>query len=256
MLQAFIMVLREGFESFLIVAVILSYLKKTEQKWLYSAVYAAIAVSLVASAGLGYVLMLGVNQSLWEGVLGLVTVVLVGTLVVHMWKTGPRFRQHIQDRLASVSKKTSGWAVYLGVFAFTVLMITREGMETALMLLQVRDRGVIGGIFLGLASAGGMAWLWARFGSLIDLKRFFQVTGLFLILFMIQVAVYSFHEFSESGLIPNSEAIHAATEPFSPVGIYGQWFSLVAIGVCGLWLVAAKIMDRCRRSEARVFHAK
>ena len=104
MLNSFIIVLREGFESFLLVAVILSYLHKSGQKWLTSAVYVAIVLGLSASAGLGYVLKLGVedsvlektfgqllspyvgqllaNESLREGSLGLIAMLMVGTFVI------------------------------------------------------------------------------------------------------------------------------------------------------------------------------
>ena len=56
MLQSFIIVLREGFESFLLVAVIFSYLRRSGQKQLSSAVYAAIVAALGISGGLGYLL--------------------------------------------------------------------------------------------------------------------------------------------------------------------------------------------------------
>src|SRR5689334_3776653 len=104
MLEAFIICLREGFESFLIVAITVAYLRKTERKWLSPAVYAGIAVSIVASSALGYFLSLGVmNQAFWEGVLGLVAVVVVGSLVVHMWRTGPRFKQKMEEHLLAAS---------------------------------------------------------------------------------------------------------------------------------------------------------
>ena len=70
MLNSFIIVLREGFESFLLVAVILSYLRKSGQRWLSSAVYVAIALGLMASAGLGYFLMSGVDESRLQQILG------------------------------------------------------------------------------------------------------------------------------------------------------------------------------------------
>src|SRR5207244_12232576 len=113
---------------------------------------------------------------------------------------------------------------------------TREGMEIALMLLQVRSPRLIWGALLGLAAAMAMAWGWARFGHLINVRRFFQVTGIFLVLFMMQVAIYSFHEFSEAGVLANSEILHAATEKFSPECIYRQWFSVVLFGLCSLSL--------------------
>ena len=87
---------------------------------------------------------------------------------------------------------------------------------------------------------------WARLGHLINVKRFFQVTGIFLLLFMVQVAIYSFHEFAEAGLLPNSEVLHAATEKFSPDGLYGKWFSVAMLSVCAAWLLGALLLDRLR----------
>jgi high-affinity iron transporter len=270
MLQSFIIVLREGFESFLLVAVILSYLRKSGQRRLAPAVYWAILVALVVSGGLGYLLFrmqtdsdniieqylgprvgpsfawfLG-NESMREGILGIVAIVMVASLVIYMWRTGARLKQKMEEKLGEVSVDRSGWAAFAGVFLFTVLTISREGMETGLMLLQVHSARLVWGALLGLCAAGSMAWCWAQFGHLINVKRFFQVTGIFLLLFMLQVAFYSFHEFSEAGLLPNSEAIHSATEKFSADGVYGQWFSVVMVGVCALWLVGAWLLDRIR----------
>ena len=266
MLNSFIIVMREGFESFLLVAVILAYLRKSEQKWLTSSVYAAIALALAASAGIAYVLNSGVNddvvqnifgatvggyisqffnnEALREAVLGAIAVVMVGTLVIHMWRTGPKIQQRMRERLSAVSSKSSRVAAVLGVFLFTFLMITREGMETALMLMQVKQSHLITGALLGLCAAIAFAWGWARFGHLINVRRFFQVTGIFLLLFMVQVAIYSFHEFAEAGLLPNSDFLHEATEKFSPDGLYGKWFSAIMIGFCALWLLGAWLMDR------------
>jgi high-affinity iron transporter len=178
--------------------------------------------------------------------LGVLAIVMVASLVIYMWRTGAKLKEKMEERLGEVSAKRSGWAAYAGIFLFTALMISREGMETALMLLQVRSPRLVWGALLGLAAAIGMAWAWAQFGHLINVRRFFQVTGIFLLLFMAQVAIYSFHEFSEAGLFPNSEAIHAATEKFSPQGLYGQWFSLVMVGVCVAWLAGAWLIDRVR----------
>src|SRR5213594_2910310 len=266
MLQSFIIILREGFESFLLVAVIFSYLRKPGQRQLAPAVYWAIATALGISGGLGYLLFqmqtgnselieryLGAtlsqflgNESLREAILGVIAIVMVGTLVIYMWRTGPKLKERMEERLGEVSGRQTGWMAFAGVFLFTVLTVSREGMETALMLLQVRSPRLIWGALLGLAAAASMAWAWARFGHLINVRRFFQVTGIFLLLFMAQVAIYSFHEFSEAGVLPNSEVIHAATEKFSPEGVYGQWFSVVMVGACAVWLLGAWLIDRIK----------
>lgn len=271
MLNSFIIVLREGFESFLLVAVILAYLRKSGQKWLNTSVYVAIAAALAASGALAYVLNNGVdesivagmfgetagayvnqffaNEALREAVLGSVAVVMVGTLVIHMWRTGPKVQERMRERLSEVSSNSSRVAAVAGVFLFTFLMITREGMETALLLMQVKDPNLINGALLGLAAAIAFAIGWARFGHLINVRRFFQVTSIFLLLFMLQVAIYSFHEFTETGLLPNSEFLHTATEKFSPDGVYGKWFSPIMIGICGLWLFGAWLMDRAKHGS-------
>ena len=245
MLQSFIIIWREGFEAFLIVAIIFAYLKKAGKTRLIPAVYWGIGASVVSSGALGFWLLEGANQPLWEGVAGVVAAILVTWLVTHMWLTAPTMKKDMESRLSHASEKPATKAAWLGVFLFTVLMISREGMETALLLIQLRGaHAATAGIFLGLGAAALMALAWARFGYLIDLKLFFQVTALFLLLFVLQILIYSFHEFTEAGLFPNSEALHLATEPFSPQGLYGQWLGVVMIGLCGLWLLTAWA---CRR---------
>jgi high-affinity iron transporter len=248
MLQAFIVVLREGFESFLIVGIILAYLRRIGQHQLVPAMYWGIGASLVASGGLGYMLNRGVNEALWEGWFGVATIILVGSLVVHMWKAGPSMKREMESKLSRISQRSTGLA-FAGVFLFTVVMITKEGMETVVMLLQIHQANLMTGVALGVLGAAAIAWAWVRVGHLINVKRFFQVTSIFLLLFMVQIAIYSFHEFSEAGVLPNSAALHEATEPLSPEGIYGSWFSLIAIGVCAVWLAGAYINDALKKNS-------
>jgi high-affinity iron transporter len=250
MIPALIIVFREGFEAFLSVAIIFAFLRKTGRDWLRPAVYAGIVASIIASFGLGWWLM-RVNQSFWEGVLGLIAAVLVASFVVHVWRTAPKMKGDMERRLDVYSSPASRLMAVAGVFFFTMLMVTREGMETALMLIQVRNSRFILGSLLGIGAAAAMSWAWAHYGHRIDVKRFFQVTGLFLLLFTIQILFYSIHEFSEAEVLGRwSEAIHNATEPYSPVGIYGKWISVLMVGLCAAWLVVASMKDRFARSHA------
>ena len=72
MLETFVIVLREGFEAFLIVAISLAYLKKTGRADLARAVHWGIAVSILISVAGGVLLERAANQSLYEGILALV----------------------------------------------------------------------------------------------------------------------------------------------------------------------------------------
>jgi high-affinity iron transporter len=251
MLNAFIIVLREGFEAFLIVAIIFSYLRKTGQNALTPAVYAAIAASIGASAAIGYGLSQaaeGANQALWEAILGVVAIALVASLMVHMRRIAPKLKQTMHQKLEEATAGRSGILAMAGVFIFTSLMITREGMETALLLLQIHGE-LLTGALLGLAAAAALAVVWAKYSHLINMSRFFQVTNLFLMLFLIQITIYTFHEFAEAQLLPNSETLHAATEILSPDGEYGKWFSMVIVLACLSWMVGGYIVDRLRKSK-------
>src|SRR3989338_10324511 len=243
MLQAFVILLREGFETFIIVSVIVAYLQRTGRRALLPAVSWGIGVSVTASAALGIGLSQRGYDPLWEGMLGLVAVGFVATLVVQMWRHARYLKQETEQRLQAITTRPSRWAI-AGVFLFTVLMVTREGIETALMLVQIRDPAFLAGMALGLLATLGLALLWVRCSHLINLKLFFQVTSIFLLLFLAQILLYSFHELSEAGVLPQSEAFHAATEPFAPDGRYGKWFSMGTVILCAGWLLWAWARQR------------
>ena len=131
MIQAFVITLREGFEAFLIVAISLAYLRKTGGRRLIPAVHWGIARRLRSASAPAFSSPRRGNQALWEGVLALVAAVLVASLIVHMWRAGRRMKKESKVGSRPSSNKV-GAAAFFGVFGFTLLMITREGMETAL----------------------------------------------------------------------------------------------------------------------------
>ena len=253
MLQSFVITLREGLEAFLIVAISLAYLKKTGRANLLPAVHWGIATAIGLSIGAGILLSRARNQALWEGVLALVAAVLVATLIVHMWRTAKRLKRDIEGRLEHSASKT-GAAAFLGIFTFTVLMITREGMETALLmnalLFSVQSAQLIIGAVLGTLIAAAVAVLWSRYGHRVNLSRFFQVTAVFLAVFVVQLLIYGFHELTEANIgIPNSDWWHWQTEPFGPDGAYGQYLSYGLVLLPMAWLAVSTIFSRPR--EAR-----
>lgn len=256
MLQAFIITLREGLEAFLIVAISLAYLHKSGRQELLSAVRWGIALSIVLSIGAGMLFERAANQALWEGTLGLVAAVSVATLTIHMWRTAKRIKREIEGRLHSSTLKT-GLAAFLGVFGFTVLMITREGMETAMLmstlLFQVKSVLVITGASAGILVAAAVAWLWSRYGYRVNLALFFQVTAVFLLIFVAQLGIYSFHELTEANIFPYSEGLHAATEPYGPDGQYGKYLTYLLVLLPIGWLVIASLVGR-RQQPVSAIH--
>jgi high-affinity iron transporter len=239
MLPAFTITLREGLEAFLIVAISLAYLRKTGRQQLVSAVHWGIGLSLVLSAGAAYLFSQASNQALWEGILALTAAVLVATLIVHMWRHGKRLKREIETRLES-SALQLGTKAFVGVFLFTVLMITREGMETALLMgtliSQNSAANITGGAAAGVLCAAFVAWLWSRYGHRVNLALFFQVTAIFLAVFVVQLFIYGFHELTEANLFSGSQWWHDATEPYGPDGRYGKYLSYLLLALPLGWL--------------------
>ena len=255
MLQAFVITLREGLEAFLIVAISLAYHRKTGRHRLVPAVHWGIVASVALSIVAGVLLARASNQALWEGVLAMVAAVLVTSLTVHMWRAGRRMKSEIEGKLEASSIKT-GRAAFLGVFAFTLLMITREGMETALLmnalLFQVRSMQILSGALAGTLIAALIALLWSRYGYRVNLARFFQVTAVFLFVFVFQLLIYGFHELTEANLFPGSQAWHDATEPYGPDGIYGQYLTYLLVLLPVGWLAISSFTKRTPAQRSQV----
>lgn len=241
MFNAFMITLREGIEAFLIVAITLTYLRKTGREALGPAVHIGVVVALVASYLASLLFAQAENQPLWEGVLALVTAVLVATFTVQVLRTSKSMKRNIEAHIERAAVQRGAWA-FAGVFAFTVLMIAREGMEAALLLsatyVQTSTRPFFFGGILGLLAAGTLALLWVKLGHRINLVRFLKVTTVFLLVFVVQLLIYGFHELTESGLLPIDNGYwHLVTEPYGPEGLYGQWLTYSMILLPLSWLV-------------------
>ena len=244
MLQAFIITLREGLEAFLIVAISLAYLRTTGRHQLVPAVHWAIGVSVLVSIGAAMLFQRANNQALWEGVLALTAAVLVATLIVHMWRHAKRLKKEIETRLESSALQTGAKAM-AGVFLVTLVMIPREGMETArlmgTLIFQTSAFDIIAGAAAGTTAAAFVAWLWSRYGHRVNLALFFQVTAVFLAVFVVQLLIYGFHELTEANIFPYSEPLHWATEPYGPDGRYGQYLTYMLVLLPMGWLAVAAI---------------
>ena len=245
MLQAFVITLREGLEAFLIIAISLAYLRKSKRSELIPAVHWGIASSVVLSIGAAIVFYRARNQALWEGLLAIAAAISVASLTYHMWRTAKRIKSDIESHLQNSAMKTTRTAAFAGVFCFTLLMITREGMETALLmgtlLFQIRAMDMILGAVAGTMAAGLVAALWSRYGHRVNLGLFFQVTSVFLMIFVIQLLIYGFHELTEANIFPYSEALHIATEPYGPDGLYGRYLTYLLVLLPMGWLAFASM---------------
>jgi high-affinity iron transporter len=243
-IQAFTIMLREGVESFIVVAIIVTYLIKTDRRALLPAAWAGVGAALLATVYGTYLLNKFGENTLQEGIMCLVAAALTGTMVVWMWKTGRHLRKDIETRIDRASSNTKQrlitWPA-LGVFLAAFFLIAREGAEAAFLLVSLvrttNQEAALGGAALGLLLSFGMGALWIQNSKRMNLKMFFQVTGVFLLIFVAQLLLAGIHELAEAGVIPYATPIHNATEPWVEQGAIAQWITLVMVLIPGVWLV-------------------
>ena len=253
MLQMFVITLREGIEAFLIVAIALAYLRKTGRDALVPAVFWGTGAGVTLSLLLGIKLAEYAVQPIWEGLLALVAVVLVTSMVIYMLRTAKHLRTEIGARLEAAAQK-AGTAAWFGVFAFTVLMITREGMEMAFITVAVAQNegsgGMVAGALGGSVLAGLLAAAWLRWGQRVNLGLFFQATSIFLFIFAAQLVLNSFHEFTEAGAMPGIDNAwwHLATEDWAE-GAIGQLITAAMVVAPLAWLAWRRFADAPLKSR-------
>jgi len=236
MLQASVITLREGLEAFLIVAISLSYLRQSGRHALVSAVHWGIVAAVAVSVFGGYLLFNAANQEWLEGPLAIAAAASVSWMVVHMWRAGRRMKGDIEGHLRASSARP-GAAAFVGVFLFTLLMVSREGMETALLLMQLRNTlQLAAGAAVGVAGAVAVAWLWSRYGRRVNLGLFFQVTAIFLFVFVVQLLIAGTHEMAEQHYLPYSDIIHEATEAWGPDSTFGHLLTYLLVILPLGWL--------------------
>lgn len=249
MFQTLLITFREGLEAFLVVAIATLFLRKTGRDALVAAVRSGLAVAVVGSVVLGVLLArIGSMSPMWEGWLALLAAAAVAWCVLHMRKMGRHMGGEISKGLTQATL-LDGPKAWWAVFAFTVFMVGREGIETAAMVAALAGSAelrslAVGGV-VGVAIAGLIGWLWVKFGRQVNLSRFFNVTSVFMLAFAALLVLKSFHEFTEGGLIPGIDNAfwHRATESFAE-GRIAETISVLLVLAPTVWLVVAHLMDR------------
>src|SRR5438128_444134 len=82
-----------------------------------------------------------------------------------------------------------------------------------------------------------VAWLWSRFGHRVNLGLFFQVTAIFLFVFVAQLTIQGVHEMSEQNFLGSfSAVIHERTEAWGPDSPFGHLLTYLLVILPMGWL--------------------
>lgn len=250
MLDTFVITLREGVEAALVIAIAVAYLRKTGRLDLMPAVYRGLLSAVFACflAAWGFT-RIGLSDDTYEGWILLASAAFVASMVVWMNRHGARLKGEIETRLQkdTASQDAHPGAGSWGVFFFVFLMILREGIETVLMLYGVvrLDTSAIleaFGAVLGIALAILFGVSFVRGTIRVNLRQFFRITTVILMVVVFQLAVTGLHELSESRILPSSSREMAVIGPV----VNNEAFFFVTI----LALAAAMLLMEWRKRSA------
>ncbi len=251
-----IVTLREGIEVALVIAILLAALRRCGREAYTRHVYLGLWVAVAASLLGGLIIQrygMDPDNPLLEGSVMFVAAALVASLVAWMWRTGKSVRQRLEHRLHSLVGGADAAVVTrraaAGVFAFAFFMTFREGVETVLFLLALSQTtagglpsNVLGGT-LGLLLAALFGVLIVRGSVHLNLRRFFGVTGIVLLILVLKLVAGGMHEFLEVGLLPTSPLLEAV------VGLLTHKITSYAVLALLIVLPGACLACDCWRKE-------
>jgi high-affinity iron transporter len=200
--------LREGIEAALIVGIIASYLKQTGRgQWMpavWIGVLLAGALALLVGGGLEMVSaeFPQKQQELFEGLVGLLAVVILTSMVFWMRKVARSVKDSLQASLEQALGGSNNQVFAL--IAMVFFAVAREGLETVFFLLAVfqQSEGASGplGALLGLLVAVGVGVALYKGSLRMNLTLFFRWTGLFILVVAAGVLANSVRSLHEAGL--------------------------------------------------------
>lgn len=199
---SFLITLREGLEVSLVLAILVSYLVKTGRSAEVGGVWRGTGLAVALCVLMGTVIHLAVGglhgtaEQLVEGFIAVAAAIVLTWMIFWMRSNARSLGSELRQKVDAASTVSA-----LAAIAFVATV--REGLETVLFLLSAETGSssgvevVIGGL-AGLALASILGWVIYRGGNRLNLRSFFQVTGVLLILFAAGLVGKAFHEFREA----------------------------------------------------------
>ncbi len=210
-LPTFLITLREGVEAALVVGIVLAMLGKAKQSRLNPWVYAGVGVGIIVSGliGLFFASIIqaagvinpeysSIVKPLMEAVFSVIAIIMLSWMLLWMTKQAKFMKAEVEGAVQNALKADSsaGW----GVFTLVLIAVVREGFETVLFLASNFQEGLVPtiGAILGIATAALIGTLIFKWGVKINIRLFFQVMGIFLVLIVAGLVVGGLRKFDQA----------------------------------------------------------
>ena len=211
MLSTFIIALREGLEAALIVGILVAYLVKTGRKALLAPLWAGVALAVVVSLATGAFLTFTSTElsprgeEFFAGTTSFLAVGFVTWMVFWMKRTARHLKGQLEGEMS-----TAVLAGPLALAAAAFFAVVREGLETSLFIYAnfktvASTPSATVGLVLGLGLAITLGYLIYRSSIKINLSKFFNYTGIALVVVAAGVLSYGIHEYQELGWLPGAD---------------------------------------------------
>jgi len=212
---SYLLSLREGLEVAMIIGIVLGALTKIRRNDLSPAVWlgtlSAVGFSVLTAVVLtSFGMSLeGKAEQIFEGITMLIAAGILTWMIFWMRKQARFLKGELEagvnKAVASMNRGSMFWLAFIAV--------VREGIELALIItaaffvgdqsqVTVNTIQTLSGTVLGLGTAALLGWTLFATTLRLDLRRFFQVTSILLILFAAGLVAHGVHEFNEVGWIP------------------------------------------------------
>jgi len=211
MLSTFIIALREGLEAALIVGILVAFLVKTGRKALLAPLWAGVALAVVVSLATGAFLTFTSTElsprgeEFFAGTTSFLAVGFVTWMVFWMKRTARHLKGQLEGQMS-----TAVLAGPLALAAAAFFAVVREGLETSLFIYAnfktvASTPSATVGLVLGLGLAITLGYLIYRSSIKINLSKFFNYTGIALVVVAAGVLSYGIHEYQELGWLPGAD---------------------------------------------------
>jgi high-affinity iron transporter len=216
MLPTYLLSLREGLEAALIIGIVLGAVNKIHRKDLAPAVWLGTLIAVVVSILTAIILTsFGMSleesaEQIFEGITMLAAAGILTWMIFWMGRQARFLKAELEEGVNKAASTTGKSAVFWLAF----VAVVREGVELAIFITAAFFAGnsvetgntliqVLAGTILGLGTAVLLGYTIFATTVRLDLRKFFQVTGILLILFAAGLVAHGVHEFNEVGWIPS-----------------------------------------------------